>query len=281
MNNKDKFGEYIKQKRLEADLTQKEFAERLFVSDKTVSKWERGISYPDITLISKICKELNITEHEFITACDDMVSRKEKLQARRFRNFVKGYHWTLIILYSIALITSFIVNLAVNHTLTWFFVVLASFALAFSITNLPIMLKKQKTLITFAIATVLIYFLLFVISVYTSADWLFKVAYPIATLPVLAVWLIMLTIRYLRENWFLKSGIITLVLAFLTITIVPFLEYLTGEGTVVISDYFKTANLQGELMEFIILFWALAFWSIIGIITGLIKMIIRRRQVTE
>lgn len=39
-----KFGDFVAQLRKEKNFTQKELAERLFISDKTVSKWERGDS---------------------------------------------------------------------------------------------------------------------------------------------------------------------------------------------------------------------------------------------
>ncbi len=42
--NKEKFGEFIAELRKEKGMTQRELAERLFVSDKAVSKWERGVS---------------------------------------------------------------------------------------------------------------------------------------------------------------------------------------------------------------------------------------------
>ena len=44
MNEKKTFGEYIHKKRLEAGLTQKELAAQLFVTESTVSNWERGLS---------------------------------------------------------------------------------------------------------------------------------------------------------------------------------------------------------------------------------------------
>ena len=50
----------------------------LFVTEGAVSKWERGVSYPDITLISDICRVLDITEHELITASIDTDARKMK-----------------------------------------------------------------------------------------------------------------------------------------------------------------------------------------------------------
>lgn len=40
----EKFGKFLTEIRKEKAMTQKELAEKLFVSDKTVSKWERGLS---------------------------------------------------------------------------------------------------------------------------------------------------------------------------------------------------------------------------------------------
>ena len=42
----EKFGLFITELRKEKNLTQKDLAEKLYVSDKTVSKWERGLSMP-------------------------------------------------------------------------------------------------------------------------------------------------------------------------------------------------------------------------------------------
>lgn len=47
--------------RKEKQLTQEQLADLLNVSNKTVSKWERGISYPDITLIPTLAKVLDIS----------------------------------------------------------------------------------------------------------------------------------------------------------------------------------------------------------------------------
>lgn len=41
----EKFGQFLLQLRREKALTQRELAERLYVSDKAVSKWERGVSH--------------------------------------------------------------------------------------------------------------------------------------------------------------------------------------------------------------------------------------------
>lgn len=44
MDNKKTFGAYILQRRRELGMTQKDFAEKLYVTESAVSKWERGVS---------------------------------------------------------------------------------------------------------------------------------------------------------------------------------------------------------------------------------------------
>ena len=88
MTDKKTFGSFIKAKRTEKNYSQKDLAEMLFVTEGAVSKWERGISYPDITLISDICKVLDISEHEFITSSTDTAEREMKREAKKFPVFV-------------------------------------------------------------------------------------------------------------------------------------------------------------------------------------------------
>ena len=83
MQDKKSFGKYILKKRKEANLTQEELASKLYVIPTTISKWERGITYPDITMITNLCEALNISEHEFFTACDDFVFRDEKKEIEK------------------------------------------------------------------------------------------------------------------------------------------------------------------------------------------------------
>ena len=59
-----KIGKFISMLRKERKLTQKELAEHLGVSDKTVSKWERGINLPDASLYYPLCEILDIRINE-------------------------------------------------------------------------------------------------------------------------------------------------------------------------------------------------------------------------
>ena len=59
-------GENIRKFRKKNDLTQEAFAERLGVTYQSVSRWENGITYPDIELLPAICRELSVTADELI-----------------------------------------------------------------------------------------------------------------------------------------------------------------------------------------------------------------------
>ena len=78
------FGEFFKQKRQEKGLTQKRLAQLLYVSESTVSKWEKDVAYPSIHLLPKLSEILGVTEHELITASDDTRLREEKSQAKKW-----------------------------------------------------------------------------------------------------------------------------------------------------------------------------------------------------
>ena len=60
-----KIGKYIAGKRKNLGLTQKQLAEKIGMSDKSVSKWERGICLPDVSLYFDLCSLLGISINEF------------------------------------------------------------------------------------------------------------------------------------------------------------------------------------------------------------------------
>jgi len=65
--NAEKTGNLIAETRAALNLTQKELADRIGVTDKAVSKWERGKSMPDIALINRLASELKISIAEILT----------------------------------------------------------------------------------------------------------------------------------------------------------------------------------------------------------------------
>lgn len=65
-----KIGKYIAGKRKGLGLTQRQLADKLGMSDKSVSKWERGVCLPDVALYSDLCGILGISINEFLAGED-------------------------------------------------------------------------------------------------------------------------------------------------------------------------------------------------------------------
>lgn len=75
-----KIGRYIAEKRKSLGLTQRQLAEKLGKSDKSVSKWERGICLPDVSVYLELCGILGISLNEFLAGEDIEIDNIEKNQ---------------------------------------------------------------------------------------------------------------------------------------------------------------------------------------------------------
>ena len=61
-----KTGNLIAKKRKQKHLTQNELARKIYISDKAISKWERGLSFPDITRLIPLTEVLDISLYELL-----------------------------------------------------------------------------------------------------------------------------------------------------------------------------------------------------------------------
>lgn len=64
--NQIAIGEFIAKERKRKGYTQKQLSEKLEISDKTISKWERGNGFPEVSLLLPLCRELDITVNELL-----------------------------------------------------------------------------------------------------------------------------------------------------------------------------------------------------------------------
>jgi len=72
-----KIGKFIAEKRKETNLTQEQLAEKLNISKNAVSKWERGLNLPDVSIMQDLCRILNITLNELFVG--------EKIQEEEYK----------------------------------------------------------------------------------------------------------------------------------------------------------------------------------------------------
>jgi len=73
--NQEKIGKFITECRKGKKLTQEQLAEKLGVSDRAVSKWERGLNMPDSSLMLELAKILNISVNELLSG--EIIKEKE------------------------------------------------------------------------------------------------------------------------------------------------------------------------------------------------------------
>ena len=65
--DREMLGRFIAQRRKERNMTQRELAEKLHVTDKAVSKWERGAGCPDISLLEPLAEALELSVDQLLT----------------------------------------------------------------------------------------------------------------------------------------------------------------------------------------------------------------------
>lgn len=127
--NYEKIGEFIAEKRKEKNLTQAELAKKIGVTDKAVSKWERGLGCPDISILEVLAKELNVSvlellkgrkiENEVIkvTEADDYVKDTFKVSTK-INKEKNTRNYNIIISILIVCISVFLVITNIRHYLT-------------------------------------------------------------------------------------------------------------------------------------------------------------------
>lgn len=191
---KTTFGEFLATRRKEKNLKQKDLAKMLYVSESTVAKWEQNRANPDITVVSRLAEILEVSEHELITASIDNDQREKNKMALNWKNLIFSWNLFFIISYSITLLTCFICNLAVNHTLSWFWIVLSGLMLTASLITLPHYIKKFKLLILSVAPLLSLILLLGICCIYINGNWFW-----VTTLPTVASFLIIFLPLYISK----------------------------------------------------------------------------------
>ena len=127
-----KIGNYIAEKRKQLGMTQKQLAEQVGLTDKAISKWERGKSIPDSAMIADLCRILHISVNEFLSGEDiqkerypDKAEENMKVLMKEHNSQTKNSKLIIIsmaigfILTLIGLISTFI-NIQGLYVITYF-----------------------------------------------------------------------------------------------------------------------------------------------------------------
>ena len=91
----EKIGKFIAKKRQDNSYTQESLAEKLNISNRSISKWERGVCLPDANNMAKLCKLFDISYNELLSGEEinqkDYKQHSEKL-LEEFRGIVPTYN---------------------------------------------------------------------------------------------------------------------------------------------------------------------------------------------
>ena len=86
----NKISNFIKIKRKELGITQDELAEKLFVTEKAISRWETGRGTPDISLLLPLSKELNIDVSELLNGEENKKCKNDVEQLIEYNEITKA-----------------------------------------------------------------------------------------------------------------------------------------------------------------------------------------------
>ena len=223
-----KMGRFIAELRKSHQLTQKELAEKLNVSDKAVSKWERGLSCPDISLLSPLSDILGVTTTELLNgerassdvAHEDVAvataleyGRKEVKRKTDFNLTIIAATLSAFLLLGIFVVS--IVDLATSGTFSWSLIPISSSIFAWIVLIPTARLGARGIVWSLVAVSVLVLPFLYVLD-FTIGNliefntMLFSVGAVVAPLLIGFAWFAYLLLKKLRARMLLGIAILVL-----------------------------------------------------------------------
>ncbi len=114
-----KIGKFIAEKRKQKNMTQIDFAEKLGVTNKSVSRWENGKNMPDVSLFIPICEVLGITVNELILGeeiREDETRKTNEIMVETIKESNKAISKSRLIFYAVMIIVNSVFSIAVPLT---------------------------------------------------------------------------------------------------------------------------------------------------------------------
>ena len=217
--------ELIAESRKARGLTQKQLSEQLHTSDKAVSKWERGLSYPDILLLPPLAEALGLTtdallagkqqpngtDHEVVNnalAYADSVTKGYRLNINKLAQMAL----TLSLLVSIFVCC--VVDVAIHRTFTWSLIVAVSCVYTWLVIMPPLRIPRRHVL--WALGTVTLFTLPYLFVLGKTLDpFVFAppaipaFAYWVALIGIAVLWMSCGAVYWQRHNLWLAAAACT------------------------------------------------------------------------
>lgn len=220
MMDNDKIVGFICELRKSKNMTQKQLAEKLNMTDKAVSKWERGLGYPDITALSPLADILGVTINELLSGekdeklipkADDIIKNTlqyaDKVTAGHkvtISNMVKAI---ISFVFLLAIFICVICDFAVTKTFSWSIYPVSSLIFAWTIIIPLIHFKKHKYTISLVSISVLTIPFLYIIEQSCGVTgWVLTIGIPTSLIALAYLWIVCCLYTYTKINkWFVSS----------------------------------------------------------------------------
>lgn len=208
-----KIGGFIAEERKAKSFTQKELAAMLNITDKAVSKWERGLSLPDISMLNPLSEclgvsvsellngERNVTSTDSAIELDSVITYAQQSSHSKNTTFRRMVGAIFSIVMLLGIVVCMICNFAVTGALTWSLYPISSIIFVWAVTS-PLIVHQQKgMLISLCSVTVLLCPFIWVLSRLTGVGMVFVAGWRISAAVILYLWIVYVTMKILRK-WF-------------------------------------------------------------------------------
>jgi len=220
--NVEKMGQLISELRKTRKMTQKDLASKLNVSDKAVSKWERGLSCPDISLLSLLSDILGITINELLKGeknGEEVINDVEisvanalqyadkavKIKAKSIQNICAAVFSIVLLL---GIITCAICDLAITGGFTWSLVPISAILFAW-FSFIPVIKYGTKgTVISLiALSICIVPFLLVLNSVVDGDGLLLSIGIRMSAISIAYLWSVFAIFKILKSKKLIASAV--------------------------------------------------------------------------
>lgn len=246
--NENRIGQFIAELRKEKKITQKDLATQLHITDKAVSKWERGLSCPDIVLLTSIADILGVTTSELLngeknssvdaeTTVDNVLNYAEKTVNKKIvtiQNIV-AISFSLVLL--LGVITCSICDMAISHGFTWSLYPISTSIFVWLI-SIPVIKFGKKGIMysLISLSVFIIPFILVLNAIIEGKTLLVPIGIRMSLIAVVFLWLVYLIFRFLKNRILVATAISLLLIIPLCLIINVSLSIFISEPFIDIWD---------------------------------------------
>lgn len=218
--NSEKMGHFISELRKSQQMTQKDLAARLNITDKAVSKWERGISCPDISLLSSLAEILGVTTGELLNgeksdsasdivdeSIDNALLYADTSARHKFNSLQNICFIAFSFLLFIGILVCAICDLAISASFTWSLIPISSIIFAWLILS-PVIKRGAEGIrgSMLALSILIIPYLYVLDHILRAGDLFLPIGFRISVISVVFLWVVFIIFKKIRSRKLLAAA---------------------------------------------------------------------------